>query len=201
MQEAIRHFHNACRFVCLPDTLASDSHCKVEANRSHIMTTHCRRLPITLLLALLTGCSTIGAQYPYPKDGEPAAELNVVGGPIYLLTTNEKGCYIGKTRIDSAPGAPPVRIKPDTRLVLSYEGTCFMTVGFVPRKDARYRILTSEGAVPGSPNASLWKTLAQVNMRQCLVYLTDISAGEDAPQPVKLRELHPKQTGFTCIKF
>ncbi|WP_155675387.1 hypothetical protein [Burkholderia territorii] len=162
---------------------------------------HYRKLSIALLLTLLAGCSAVGTRYPSPREGEPSANLKVIGGPVYLITTNEKGCYRGKTLIDSAPGSPPVKVKPDTRLVLSYEGSCLMTFGFVPRNDASYRIVTAEGAAPGSPNASFWKSLAEVNMRQCVVALDDISAGEDALQPIKPTKLHPKQTGFTCIKF
>ena len=162
---------------------------------------HCRKLPIALLLTLLSGCSTVGTGYPYPKEGEPSADLKVIGGPVYLVTTNEKGCYTGKTLIDSRPGVSPVKVKPDTRLVLSYEGTCLITFAFVPRQDARYRIVTAEGAAPGSPDASLWKTLTQLNMRQCVVALNDVSAGEDASEPIKPTELRPKQTGLTCIKF
>ncbi|WP_155639839.1 hypothetical protein [Burkholderia cepacia] len=154
-----------------------------------------------LLLTLLTGCSTVGTRYPYPKDGEPSADIQVIGGPVYLITTNEKGCYRGKTLIDNAPGAAPVKVKPNSRLVLLYEGTCLMTFGFVPRQDGRYRIMTSEGVAPGIPNASFWQSLTHAGMRQCIVALNDISDGEDASQPVKLKELHPKKTGFTCIKF
>ena len=120
---------------------------------------------------------------------------------MYLLTVNDKGCYRGKTLVDGRDGAAPVKVKPDTRLFLSYEGTCLMTLGFTPQADGRYRIMTAERRKPSDPDEPFWKAIGALRMQQCMVAVRDISAGEDAPVPVKPKELSPKQSGITCIKF
>ena len=162
---------------------------------------HHRKKIIALLLALLSGCKTVGTPYSAPQEGEPAATVNVSGGPVYLVATNDKGCYVGKTRIDNAPGAAPVKIKTGATVLLEYEGTCLITFGFVPLKDAHYQVSTFEEDAPPDPKASFWKTLGQVGLRRCTVALDEVSAGATAEQPIKPTQYHPRQTGLACIKF
>jgi hypothetical protein len=174
---------------------------KIKTDPAHTIKMHHRKKITTLLLALLSGCTTLGTPYSSPHDGEPAATIEVTGGPVYLVQTNDKGCYVGKTRIDNAPGAPPVKVRPGATVLLEYDGTCLITFGFVPLKDARYWVSTSEEDVLSDPKPSFLNVLGPTRMRRCSVALDDVSAGENAARPIKVTQFHPHQTGLACIKL
>ncbi|MEX3842336.1 hypothetical protein [Paraburkholderia sp. BR10882] len=155
-----------------------------------------------LTLAYLAGCTTVGHPYPFPKDSEPSAELQIQGKAVYLLTLNEKGCYTGKTYLDGSPGAMPVKVVPDRPLVISYEeNVCMLPASFTPQKDGRYRLVAWEGHKPADADMSFFQSMMHVHDRQCVVDVVEVDS-EGAPvNAVKVTALRPRQTAFTCIKF
>jgi len=153
-------------------------------------------------LALLAGCSTVGHQYPFPKDSEPSAELQVQSKAVYLLTLNEKGCYTGKTYVDGSPGAMPVKVVPDKPLVISYEeNVCMVPATFTPEKDGHYRLVAVEGHTPSDPGVPFLQSMMHIHDRQCIVSVVEIDAEGLPLRPVKVKELRPQQAGITCIRF
>jgi hypothetical protein len=159
-------------------------------------------ITIACTFALLAGCTTIGHPYPFPKDSEPAAELQIQGTGVYLLTLNEKGCYTGKTSVDGRPGAMPVKVVPDSPLVISYEeNVCMMPAIFTPQKDAHYLLVAAEGARPSDPNTSFLASLTHAPQRQCAVGVFELDSEGHPAKPVKVTAVRPRQTGLTCIKF
>lgn len=160
------------------------------------------RLITACMLVMLAGCTTVGHPYPFPKDSEPSAELQIQGKAVYLLTVNEKGCYAGKTYIDGSPGAAPVKIVPDKPLTISYEEkVCMLPASFTPQKGGRYRLVAWEGHKPIDPSMQFFQSMMHVHDRKCVVGVAEVSPEGEPVKPVKVMELHPKQTGFTCIKF
>lgn len=152
-------------------------------------------------LALLSGCTTVGHVYPFPTGSEPAAELKVNGGPVYLLTLNEKGCYTGKTLVDGNPDAAAVKVVPGKPLVLSYEASCLMPFGFTPQQGSRYEVTVSD-----QPSVLETKTFLQAlatagtSYRTCTARVIDET--DDAhPTPVKAKKKSVVHAGLTCIKF
>lgn len=152
--------------------------------------------------ALLAGCSTVGHRYPFPSDSEPAAELKVNGGPVYLMTTNEKGCYTGKTLVDGAPHAAPVRVIPGKRLVLSYEASCLMPFSFTPQQGSRYEVTVSDRPSAGPEAKTFLQALASVGTTYRTCSASVIDDTDDAhPAPVEAKNMAISHAGLACIKF
>lgn len=161
-----------------------------------------KSLSFASVLVSVAACTSVGKPYPFPQNDAPSAELQVQGSSIYLLATNEKDCYVGKTHVDGKPGAMPVRVAPDKPLIVSYEeNVCMLTATFTPRSGAHYRLIAGEGPKPSDPNASFFQSLGDANLRQCVVGVVEIDGDGQPIGPVKLKALKPRQTGLTCIKF
>ena len=97
------------------------------------------------------------------------------GGPVYLLTLNEKGCYTGKTFVDGKPDATPVKVVPGKLLVLSYEASsCLLPFGFTPQQDGRY-VVTVSNQASAPPAQTFLQALATagLNYRTCTARVTD----------------------------
>jgi hypothetical protein len=156
---------------------------------------------MAMTFALLSGCTTVGHVYPFPTGSEPAAELKVNGGPVYLLTVNEKGCYTGKTLVDGKPDAAPVKVVPGKLLVLSYEASCLLPFGFTPQQDGRYVVTVSDQASP-PPAQTFLQALATagLNYRTCTARVTD-DTDDGHPAPVEARKLSIVHAGLACIKL
>jgi hypothetical protein len=164
--------------------------------------TQSKLLALALLPALIAGCTTVGKPYPFPRDGEPSAQVEVRGNDVYLLTLNEKGCYTGKTHVESGPGKPPIKVVPGVPLYLSYEeNVCLMPVRFTPQKDVKYRVIAAEGPQPLDADASFLQTLWHVHDRQCVVGAMEVDADGKPVKPIKVTELRPHQAGLACIRF
>lgn len=157
---------------------------------------------IAWAFTLLSGCTTIGHGYPFPTGSEPAAELKVNGGPVYLLTLNDKGCYTGKTLIGGNSKATPVKVVPGKLLVLSYEASCLMPVGFTPQRGNRYDVTVSDQASAPPEAKTFLQALATAGTRYRTCAVRVIDATDAAhPEPVKAKKMSIVHAGLACIKF
>ena len=76
-----------------------------------------------------------------------------------------------------------------------------LTVTFIPRSGAHYRLIAGEGPKPSDPDASFFRSLGDAYKRQCVVSVTEIDADGLPVSPVKMKALKPRQAGLTCIKL
>lgn len=116
-----------------------------------------------LVLAALTGCASIGAQYVPPSSTQPAATLVPKGGGFFISTHDDAGCYQGRAEL---PSEKELRLHPGREVIVVYESSapvgyqygtrlapaaepvysvCRALISFVPQEGARYTISGTTG--------------------------------------------------------
>lgn len=118
---------------------------------------------LSLVLAALTGCASIGAQYVPPSSKQPAATLVAKGGGFFISTHDDAGCYQGRTEL---PSEKEFRLHPGREVIFAYESSapvgyrhgtnptpalepvysvCRALVSFIPQEGAQYTIVGTGG--------------------------------------------------------
>jgi hypothetical protein len=149
----------------------------------------------------LPGCTSLGQAYPFPTRNEPSALLQAQGQALFLLTVDEKGCYVGKTRLPRSAAVTPVKVVPNQRLLVAYENSCLLTAAFTPRAGAHYWLTAVEGPVPDKPDATFFQAFIHAKDRQCVMGVTEMDEATQQLTPVQLRKVLPHQKSLTCIKL
>ncbi len=143
---------------------------------------------------LLSGCSSIGAQYVQPKESENAA--TILSSPeAAIFSTNEKGCYSGVTNLKNG-----ARIHADKEILIVAERTyinafCRIPFSFVPEKDAQYKVTVD---VVGDKNVGRKIDFAEARKMGCVANVLKVEGETETlvkVLPLKFR------TRFACNKL